>query len=283
MAGKKKKKPVANPARGFATVSIPSKAKDAANDLDVPSRVDNVLPAVVADTKPKSSDVTGPGSNETDIAKMTPEELEAHLEREELNLFVDEHAATVKSLATRYASRSQNERRQMRTQADKAVVAGAMSDLLEDVLKMESFPNSKRPDSAHSFCVDEIEILLKLWTLQEVLARLQMPSINDALAYALSRRFRSQKETVDQVSGLTEVFEWYTANFASNELPDYENGGRIASAERVESEDEKVCEFRIPSTDHGHHSSYCLAHSGIEKIHPDATVQVYEEGGDSSC
>lgn len=248
MAGKKKKKLAINPARGVATVSIPSKPKEIAANLDVSSDVDKNSTSESLSTGLNAPSTDAKEQHESDIEKMTPEQLEAHLEEEELRLFVDRNATSVKSSAARHAFKLQNERRQLRAHADRVFVTEVMASIMESVLHTEPFSEPKRFDHAHRFRVDDIDILLKLWILREVLVQLKMPSVTDALAYALSCQFYSQKGTADQVTGLTEVFEWYASRFTANDLPDYETGSTPAMIEEDLSGDEHNREFKLPCT-----------------------------------
>jgi ATP-dependent RNA helicase DHX29 len=81
----KKKKPAANPARGFATTSIASKPK-----AEKPPESAAILPK---EETPVSLPVVSSAPKEDSLKHVpqTPEELEAQLERDELQLLVEKH------------------------------------------------------------------------------------------------------------------------------------------------------------------------------------------------
>src|SRR4051812_44339174 len=93
MAPKKKKKPASNPARGFATVSLPSKTRA---DDDVP-QADTVLPEVGNDEsiggEPRGTvDMIQPLQAHSSFQDMTADEMQEHLEDAEIQDIVDKSA-----------------------------------------------------------------------------------------------------------------------------------------------------------------------------------------------
>jgi ATP-dependent RNA helicase DHX29 len=83
----KKKKPAGNPARGFATTSVASKPKVEKSAVDAAAK--ESVPAPSKDV-PNVASVDAPAAKTEEPAKkevtQTPEELEAQLERDELQL-----------------------------------------------------------------------------------------------------------------------------------------------------------------------------------------------------
>jgi len=232
MAGKKKKKPAANPARGFATVSIPSKPKDVITNDDSSIDHDQENSSHIS-IQPGNENALTPSQHtvparEATIEEMSPEELEAHLEESELQLIVEQHAARVKNDASRQASRLQSERRQLRAQADPASIMEWSDQLINQIctdLPLQSSRKNMNPASARSLGGDETQTLLNLWTLHEVLVELKMPSIQDALAHVLSGWLETQAiVTAESITGLSEALEWYAGNKKSDDLPTYDTG-----------------------------------------------------------
>lgn len=244
MAGKKKRKQVVNPARGFATVSIPSKPKettatsDEQDDFAERERMtihSSSLTYNVAAIDPNKLNVSSGDSEDT--LKMTPNEFAHYLEQAELQHLLDEHAAKVKDDASRQVTKIITERRQMREQAERATVVGLTEQFLDSVSEQESFSTIAELVQASPGIkfteVENSEFLIKIWTLHEVLLRLHMPSVEDVLSHVLL--FWKQTGhciSSDYLSGLAEALLWYACKFPSNELPNYETG-RIGDEGRV--------------------------------------------------
>lgn len=232
MAGKKKKKPSSNPARGFATVSQPSKSKepvlsdDEGSSREPKASVD--APSAKSDGSKVPENFNGQGGNDESrtIEQMSPDELEAHLEDAELQSFVEQHAIRLKSDVTRQVTRLKNERRQLRQQADRATVSGLTDDLIENILCNASQPHHrdlKANTPSYVPEVDENEILLKLWLLQEVLRQLNITSTDEVLSHVL-RIWRQHgiEVTQNSVWGLNEALIWYAGVGGADESPMYD-------------------------------------------------------------
>lgn len=244
MAGKKKKKPVANPARGFATVSLPSKPKTSKDEQDITKECASETGTSIS-SPPGDSLARGgrpdeaPEADGKEIQDMSPEELERHLEEAELQSFCDEHAVRIKSDASRQAIKLKNERRQLRQQAERATMTGLTDLLVDEILTAES---SKPPVTVSSSVSsanvnhNDKDVLLKLWTLQELLRHLDMPAIDDALAHVLRESLGfTIPVPSESVFGLREALSWYAENKTAAELPDYETG-RIGNVNDHDSE-----------------------------------------------
>ncbi|KKA30424.1 hypothetical protein TD95_004371 [Thielaviopsis punctulata] len=145
MGNNKKKKPIKNPARGFATTSIASKPRadatpDATPDASSPkpaagsdapgsNKPDDTKasgrarsgPAGPGTSKPDAGSGTGAATAPTATmatAEMTPEEFAAHLEEAELQALVDQNAEKVRRDAKRQQQRLETDRRLLRGQAE---------------------------------------------------------------------------------------------------------------------------------------------------------------------
>ena len=97
----KKKKPAGNPARGFATTSVASKPKPEKTAADVPAKQVVQAPDKESATAPEPTHA--PTTSQTAEAPKpevapTPEELEAQLERDELQLLVETHLRSAVNL-----------------------------------------------------------------------------------------------------------------------------------------------------------------------------------------
>ena len=233
MAPKKKKKPAANPARGFATTSLPSKSRavaapeDSVTTYDETSQVafdgdsnHTALPDKNASLKTGGQSTQGP-----QIEHMTPEELEAHLESSELDSFLDKYATRALGDARRQLLRLETERRQLRQQTQKL---STYSWLPDDIVN-ELFETSAHEDEellsaqGNHPTVDEEKLSLDLWTLERVLHSLNLPKISEAIAYVIQVALLGKLTfVVDSVLGLPEALQWYAFNTQSDEILNYE-------------------------------------------------------------
>lgn len=248
MAGKKKKKPAANPARGFATVSVASKPKSTDTVENSPNRSNTpVEPRGQVDQpeialQPASASIEEQ-SRSKDIQEMTPEELEQHLEYAELQTTVETYAAKVKTDAERQVSRLVNERRQLRQQADRVTIPGLTEYIVEKVLEHDLNEVDTHPRTSVKRVInqyeDSIEMLVDMWTLREVLQRLEMPDIDNALAHYTRFRRRNGTTTTtttsEYISGLDICLNWYAKYKSAAELPDYITGAIGKTEVRTES------------------------------------------------
>ncbi|KIW17300.1 hypothetical protein PV08_04491 [Exophiala spinifera] len=226
---KKKKKAVANPARGFATTSVPSKTKLA----DEPN--ENVAESSTS-TTPQDAQIleNGDGATQSHLPKtsqkiedMTPEQLEAHLEDSELEAFVEKYSSRCDADASRQVTRLETERRQLRLQAHKLstypwlpqqsigelFAMNALWETMKDGMEQAPLPSSA-----------EEKVLLDLWTLERVLQALKFPRVLEAVTHvaglALSGRLSTSS---DSLPGLTEAFQWYALGEDAEDLSSYEH------------------------------------------------------------
>ena len=234
MAPKKKKKPASNPARGFATTSLPSKSKlaavsgdeSAADDASVLAGSNASLPAPVQekDGAAKGDENFAQGAG---IVDMTPEELEAHLENSELDDLIDKYALKAMADARREVAWLENERRQLRHQTHKLSTYTWLPDETIDALfEMASEDKSTLPQATtrQADKVNEEKLSLDLWTLERVLQSLNLPSIPETIAYVVELALSGQlAPAVDSLPGLAEALEWYASHTRSEELHNYEH------------------------------------------------------------
>ncbi|KAK3485125.1 P-loop containing nucleoside triphosphate hydrolase protein [Neurospora crassa] len=239
MAGKKKsKKPAANPARGFATTSLPSKPREAAEDVAPPkpnnSNNNDTTKNNVQASKdaPATNGTTAP----TEAAKaapektLSPEEFERQLEESELQLLVEKYAPKVRRDALRQKTRLETDRRLLRGQADsvnaKKWLPQDLMDHVLDLIQAESrfAASSLTSEGATSRLPPEEDLIIKLWTLQQTLEGADFPQekIQPALQFALDIAPNiSSTVKSDSVWGLDEVLDWLARECSKEELPDY--------------------------------------------------------------
>ncbi|KAK1141455.1 hypothetical protein N8T08_008995 [Aspergillus melleus] len=231
---KKKKKPASNPARGFATVSVPSKPKPVAS-------TDSTAPTTAAESKSVSeSDRPTPAENSqpapttqdtSSLQNYSPEELEKHLEDAELQILVDKYAAKCKNDAARQVTKLETERRVLRQQA---VLLNLLEwlprDILDSILGLaeteerELSPLPGRDPNGLKKAGSEEELYGRVWTLKETLLKLGFPEerVEEALKHLLlyfAGNFAYANR--DMVCNLDEALDWLAMHCKLEELPSY--------------------------------------------------------------
>lgn len=229
--GKKKKKPVSNPARGFATTSVASKPKaevSAAEDLSTTPK--ELLEVIDAPQGLAKHTVEGAGSSQR---ILTPEEFERQLEESDLQVLVEKHAQKSKRDALRQKIRLETDRRVLRSQADglntrKWLPSGLMEQIL-DLIKTEGRFSGPLPDSASvSKQSSEEELTVRLWILHQSLveAGFQEVKVQLALNYVLNNADHVGVGNKDAIWGMEESLDWLARECSRDELPDYDNWQR---------------------------------------------------------
>ncbi|KAL6704151.1 hypothetical protein ACN47E_008711 [Coniothyrium glycines] len=216
----KKKKPAGNPARGFATTSIASKPKPEKSFPDPKSE------AAVAATQALSKEsATLPASsggpleptpqlaNPAPRVEQTPEELEAQLERDELQLLVEKHSPKVRREVARNASRFHTDRRVLRGQSFSMPVQEWLPREIIDAIialaKSESNDSNRRQGHQPLLkTMTEEDALTRLWTLDLTLRDLGFTNnhIQPVLRWLCANA--SSVDASIGVWGLQESLEW---------------------------------------------------------------------------
>lgn len=230
MAGKKKTKKPANPARGFATTSIASRPRaepEAAEETS--SKPDDGAAPHAKDAPPSGTDSTA-AATAAPAKPLSPEEFERQLEESELQLLVEKYAQKVRRDALRQRTRLETDRRLLRGQAEsvnaKKWLPQELMDHVLDLIQAEGrfAASSVSSEGASSKLPPEDDLTIKLWTLQETLAGSDCPQerIQPALQYVLDIA-PNIASTVkgDSIWGLEEVLDWLARECARDELPDY--------------------------------------------------------------
>ncbi|KAI1626591.1 adenosinetriphosphatase [Exophiala viscosa] len=228
---KKKKKAAANPARGFATTSLPSKTKVVEEQDETQSDTPTVTSgqgvstaSQIPDSKSATS-VHEPGKT-ANISDMSPEELEKHLETSELETMVERYAARSLADASRQVARLDTERRQLRPQAYKLSTYSWLDEETTEELFASSLPALSSGSTSNSVPSPESEekVLIDLWTIERVLQALKLPRVAEAVAHVAGLAISGQVTAdTDNLPGLSEAFRWYAANTQPGELSHYEH------------------------------------------------------------
>ncbi len=237
---KKKKKPASNPARGFATTSIASKPRVVDNILDN----DTILP-----NEALSLSDSGPSRSNTDISQfskesgkelheLSPEELETQLEESDLQLLLEKNGEKSKKEAFRQVSKLQTERRTLHPQAQHLSTRGWLPpEIMVQIVDLLRDQISDRDSNAHNEqrrsvpTVTEDELVIKTWTLKQVLFRLGFSEerIKVAVCELLKKghpvKSVNPNTSKDSVWGLEETLDWLASVCEPEEMPDYETSG----------------------------------------------------------
>lgn len=236
MAPKKKKKALAsNPARGFATTSIPAKPK-AEEKVD-----DNVVPETalidsnaVATTENVGLNIASSAGEY--LSKLSPEELENYFEESALQILVEKHGEKSKKDASRQVNKLKTEQRVLRLQSERLDINSWLPQELVQLI-FELFESQKRSrgvgleaDTRQARCykVTEEELIIKLWTLQQVLTQLEFSNdrVQSALLSLLQKEHltRSSAFSVnkDGLWGLEESLDFLAQVCEPEEMPSYD-------------------------------------------------------------
>lgn len=226
MAGKKKK-PAANPARGFATTSVASKPKPEKPEdsssiepsgVNTPDTKANTLAAQKVD-KPNESRAT----TERELHELSPGELEAQLEASELQQFVEQYAGKVRKESSRHVSRFQTDKRLLRGQSEYMSVKDWLpEELMQQVVEYSTQSNNDASTTTKRILPKGDELLSKVWQLRLCLFGLEIPAerVGDAVAHVLSTP--PADDGSGQPWGLPEALDWLSWNCSSDELNDYD-------------------------------------------------------------
>ncbi|KAK2778995.1 hypothetical protein FQN53_001569 [Emmonsiellopsis sp. PD_33] len=217
---RKKKKPASNPARGFTTVSIPSKTKATESTTSLPSTEAPSASQTTSQTPAEapSASAGGQPQPEPQLQQLSPEEFQKHLEDAELQLLVEKYAVKCKNDASRQVLKLETEKRLLRPQAAYLNVTEWLSpDILNEILEKEKLETEKSNDQASRREVEEgqmpaaeEDLCAKLWTLQHTLLGLgfKQPDVTEALKNCLHYYFYDSTTSKDLVWGLDQALEW---------------------------------------------------------------------------
>lgn len=219
---KKKKKVVSNPARGFATVSIPSKTVD-----QIPPEVKEspeILPLDGKCVRKEKIDASSLEHGASDLQHMSPEELEKHLEEAELQSLLDSHGSRSRKDIGRQIARLETERRSLRQSGMTLETESWLHDVLEDILELaRSTSSDLKASKTADECVNEMDLSVRLWNVQETLKSLHFRNIEGALKYLIQRSSVIAKTVSNPlIWGLDEAVDWLALYSDPTDLPSYQ-------------------------------------------------------------
>lgn len=242
MAGgnKKKKKTVANPARGFATTSVASKPRlevvepvgsQSSSGVNTPKNA----PPAASEATPQASTSAEQRSEREAQAKeavLSPEEFERQLEESELQLFVEKYSQKVKRDAQRQCSRLETDRRLLRSQAENINtpkwLPRELMDHVLDLIKAESrfYASSLSSENAGPGKMpSEEDLVSRIWTLRQALsgAAFSESVVESTIQHILDIAPNISSAPRDYIWGLEEALEWLARETPLEELPAYGN------------------------------------------------------------
>jgi ATP-dependent RNA helicase DHX29 len=224
----KKKKPAANPARGFATTSIASKPK--ANEEAEKPQTDAPLPKggkLELDTRTTSKDATAPESvKEKELHELTPEELTERLEQNELQRLVDTYGPKVRREVSRLDSKLRADSRVLRSQADNVSLRRWLPEelMLEilDTIQKERNDENKHPMQLAAVNHSDEMFFFRCWTLWESLIDFGMPTEHVVQAVRAVIENPPQQDAGSYVWGFKESMDLLAVDLEESQLPSYD-------------------------------------------------------------
>ncbi|KAM3074633.1 hypothetical protein ACMFMG_008061 [Clarireedia jacksonii] len=237
--GKKKKKPAANPARGFATTSIASKPKTETPTTETEKDDSHEsAPGAFEGQQTKDNANTSAAHDKAGEQKpnLSPEEFEKQLEHSDLQLLVEKHSQKSKRDALRQKTRLETDRRVLRGQAEnlstrKWLPPELMEEIL-DLIKMEGRFSGPATDTSSMKQLAEEDLTIRLWTLHQSLigAGFLPDKVTSAIQHVLDIADKISGGSKDNLWGLDEALEWLSRECSRDELPDYQNYHRKVGA-----------------------------------------------------
>ncbi|PGH33280.1 hypothetical protein GX50_03891 [[Emmonsia] crescens] len=230
---RKKKKPASNPARGFTTVSVPSKLKATESSTSVPSANVPTEPQEESQppTEPQSAASVG-AQPQPELQQLSPDELQKHLEDAELQLLVEKYSAKCKNDASRQVLKLETEKRILRPQASYLNVTDWLSpEILNEIMEKEKLEIKKSSEQTSRLELEETQmhtagedLSIKLWTLRQTLLGLDFTQqdTDEALKTTLQLFFNDPTAGKDIVWGLDQSLEWLGMNCDGKDLPIYD-------------------------------------------------------------
>ncbi|MCJ1466553.1 hypothetical protein MMC07_005173 [Pseudocyphellaria aurata] len=230
---KKKKKTLAsNPARGFATTSTPAKSKvdekfddceapeTTLTDSNVVTKIENVGSNVASNTT-------------DDLSKLNSEELENHLEESALQILVEKHGEKSKKDASRHANKLRTEQRVLRLQSERLDISSWLPqelvqmifELLESQMRSPAYLDANVRQQRYN--ITEEHLIVRLWTLQQVLTQLGFTKDRVQLAILPLLKTGNLTESASSASkdglwGLDETLDFLAQICEPEEMPSYD-------------------------------------------------------------
>ncbi|KAI5295718.1 hypothetical protein KEM52_000437 [Ascosphaera acerosa] len=271
MAPRRKKKPVSNPARGFSTVSVPSKKHEAPAD---PELAATSSPSIAAssdasaatatadakdiDTVKSTSAIAKAETADADQTKnqekpalheLSPEELEEHLKDAELQNLIDQYGAKCANDAARQVARVDAEKRVLRGQAMSLSVTDWLTgDIIDDIVSLEKVELQRVLDQSlpgdedeSAISAMETDLTVKLWTLHGTLLGLgfREDAVRTVLPHVPRLAYHDSTTTSrDMVWGLEAALRWLALHRPADEMPSYRADPKLSQLQLDDDSEE---------------------------------------------
>ena len=225
---KKKKKALNNPGRGYATTSTPSKAKP--QEQAATSEENTELTASDQSLRGQlhASESEKP---ERELHELSPEELELQLEESDLQLLAEKHGEKSRKDAAHQASRSNTEKRHLRSQAEKLILHPWLPvdlvNLILSYVENQHYDGKISMTASHASNIPEDEMVIRVWTVEQTLIRMGFSSdqARDASRNLVKREFSGSPAAAagkESIWGLNECLNWLAMTCDASHLPQYE-------------------------------------------------------------
>jgi ATP-dependent RNA helicase DHX29 len=236
----KKKKTPLNPARGFATTSTPSKPRfENLEKLKQPEKDVKVNEKSSPTDKRIDAEGTSKSSSDKELHELSPEELGAQLERNELQLMVEKYTPKVQRDVQRQLSKVHTDRRILRAQATSINSSQWLPDelVLEiiDLARKETAADANTPrHDPRTKPLSEDEMVIRCWTLFQTLSRLHvaLEDIRRVIKSLLSRSVPADGD--DYVWGLKEALDLLALD-EEGSLPPYGGQNKYLTVSREDT------------------------------------------------
>lgn len=245
---KKKRAPASNPARGFATTSTPAKSKvEEKIDDDVLTETVSIDSKVFTNIENVGSKIANGASD--NLSKLSPEELENHFEESALQILVEKHGEKSKKDASRQVNKLRTEQRVLRLQSERLDISlwlpqelvKLIFDLLNSRKRARDFDLDADIRQARHKITEE-ELIIKLWTLQQVLTQLGFTDsrVRSAVLSLLQKghltRSSAFSASKDGLWGLEESLDYLAQVCEPEEMPSYDAqnaSGQVSKGRKI--------------------------------------------------
>lgn len=292
MPAGKKKKGASNPARGFATTSIVSKAKAKAKANENENENENL--SAKAEKIKDATEASLHGARISDnvqslnpeqkgkdfnISNLTPEEYADHLEDAQLQQLLEQHVERSTRDVKRASGRLKTDQRLLKTSAEHLDLAAWLPQelllVINNHLKPATSSEFTHTSRSSSEVYSEDDILIRVWTLYHILVEIgiSLEHTRAALRYALQvlppvSPARFESSVSESLWGLNESFEWLARNSSPYDLTHNDDTGRAGKCRGNHQAK------NLPSRNH--------LGSSLQSTYPEAWTHGPEKSTDSS-
>ena len=235
MAPNKRKKKSANSTRGFATTSTPAKSKIAEELGNDGVRETALLGSDVVVNAENGAGLISPTGAGEELHKISPEELENHLELSALQILFEKYGERSKKDVSRKINKLKTEQRVLRLQSEPLSTSSWLpEETIQSIFSLiESQETSRNVDLAPDVRktennIMEDESIIRIWTLWHALIHLGFKAdrVRSAVISSLhkvqaTRSFPSITSK-DAIWGLEESLDVLARTCELEELPSYE-------------------------------------------------------------